>query len=171
MIRCWFWVFLILLILYLPNFDFDHKPISEVLQITTVNTFLMAEHILLQTYAELLFASWKCQNPGHTIALHRASWVLSAIVRKKMFFSDQCHPVRLILGSLFFRFLVWNAARQVWYCKNASGIILYYVSKKTGWVGGFRKWQFLLMFRTVFIDLFVGSAKALEYKVGPNASS
>ena len=39
-----------------PNFDFDHEPISEVLQITSVNTFLIAKHILLQTYAELFFA-------------------------------------------------------------------------------------------------------------------
>ena len=84
MIRCWFWVFLILL--YSPNFDFDHEPISEVLQITSVNTFLMAEHILLQIYAALLFACWKLPNTGHTIALHRASWVLSAIVRKKKVF-------------------------------------------------------------------------------------
>jgi hypothetical protein len=69
-----------------PNFDFDHEPISKVLQITTVNTFLMAKYISLHTYAKLFFTCWKFLNPGHTIALQRASWVLGAIVRKKMFF-------------------------------------------------------------------------------------
>jgi hypothetical protein len=119
MIRCWFWSFLSYYYC-IPQFWFWPRAHLKGLTSYYCKYIFDGQIYFIAYICQIVFYLLKIPQSRSYYSTTKSKLSSRCNCTKKNVFSDQCHPVRLILGSLFFRFLVWNAARQVWYCKNAS---------------------------------------------------